>query len=107
MPNRSRSDQPLTPGRRRALVRSALGAMVYRVDATRVALIADDCDGLDVPATFARAALWGAACRRALDAGEPLPAALASPTADAAAAALENADELDDVAAPRRRSGAA
>lgn len=105
MANRSRSDRPLTPGRRRALVRSALGAMVYRLTAERIAAIAEDCDGLDVAATLERAALWSVACRRALDAGEPLPAVLAGDAAPALAAAL--AEPVEPDAARVRHSGAA
>lgn len=102
----SAADRPLTDAKRRAVVRSAVGPMAYRLNAAVIAMIAADAAALELDArgTFERAALWATACRRALDAGEPLPAALASPTADAAAAALANADELDDVAAADRRT---
>lgn len=87
----ARRDRPLTDAARRALVRSAVGPMVYRLDAAAVAMIAADCAGLDARAAFARAAAWGRACRVALDAGQPLPAALpldvAATLADAADAA--------------------
>lgn len=74
----TRADRPLTDSRRRALVRSALGPLVYRVTASTVAMIAADCADreLDARATLDRAARWAAVCRRALDAGEPLPASL-------------------------------
>ena len=69
------SDCPLTDARRRAIVRSALGATAYRVPAARVAMIADDAARLqlDARATSAHAARWGQACRQALDDGRPLP----------------------------------
>ena len=78
----TRADRPLTDARRRALVRSALGAMVYRLCAARVSLIAADCAALDLDerATFDRAARWAAACRRALDAGRRLPDVLPAPS---------------------------
>ncbi|MBK6768558.1 MAG: hypothetical protein IPG72_05925 [Ardenticatenales bacterium] len=68
----------MTAGKRRALVRSALGAMVYRLSAARVSMIADDCAALelDARATLDRAARWAAVCRAALDAGRRLPDAL-------------------------------
>lgn len=88
MRNRAPDDRPLTPGRRRALVRSAIGPMLYRLDAARIAAIAADCDGLDAAATLARAAAWGRACRVALDAGHPLPVALPCDASAALAAAL-------------------
>ena len=85
----SAADRPLTDAKRRALVRSGIGPMVYRLDAAAVAMIAADCAGLDLDAraTMSRAAAWASACRRALDAGEPLPDALEPVTAAAAAAA--------------------
>lgn len=75
------ADRPLTDAKRRALVRSALGAMVYRLSRARVSLIADDCAALELDAreTMARAARWAAVCRAALDAGRRLPDALDAP----------------------------
>lgn len=103
-----RSDRPLTDAKRRALVRSGIGSMAYRLSAERVAAIAADCARLDLDArgTVARAAVWGAACRRALDDGRPLPDALevdALASAAAAAPMLEHA--ADD--APDAATGAA
>lgn len=99
----ARSDRPLTAAKRRALVRSALGPMVYRLSAERVAAIADDCARLDLDArgTVARAALWGAACRRALDACQPMPAALEADalTLAAAQAATIAGDDADTLRA--------
>ena len=107
----SAAARPLTDAKRRALVRSAIGPMVYRLSAATIAAIADDCAGLelDAPATLQRAAAWGRACRQALDAGEPLPvtlegAELAALAAAAAAAAPVGVDGLD---AARGRKGAA
>lgn len=97
--------RPLTAAKRCALVRSALGSMVYRLDAAAVALIAADCAALELdgPATFARAMLWRDACRQALDACQPLPLALegGADAADvaAAAAALARPDVTPDAAA--------
>lgn len=82
------ADCPLTDARRRALVRSALGATAYRVPAARVVMIADDAARLrlDARATSAHAVRWGKACRQALDAGRPLPDVL--PLDDGAASAV-------------------
>lgn len=91
----ARDARPLTPSARRKIVASALGAMVYRLPSDRVAMIAADCADLDARATAARAAAWGSACRRALDAGRPLPAALegaGDPVADALAVAVPSGD---------------
>lgn len=103
---RAAADRPLTDAKRRALVRSAVGAMVYRLDAAAVAMIAADCAALelDARATMARAALWATACRRALDAGEPLPdslepGALDAVAAAARAAALASPDDVEPGAA--------
>ena len=76
------ADRPLTDARRRAVVRSALGAMIYRVSRARVDLIAADCAAheLDARATFERAAHWAAVCRAALDAGRQLPDVLPAPS---------------------------
>ena len=110
----SAAARPLTDAKRRTLVRSAIGPMVYRLSAATIAAIADDCAGLelDAPATLTRAAAWGRACRQALDAGEPLPVTLEGAELDAlaaaaAAAAPVDVARLDDIAAARRRSGAA
>lgn len=107
---RAPADRPLTDAKRRALVRSAVGPMVYRLSAATIAAIADDtaAHGLDVRATCERAAAWGAACRRALDAGEPLPASLeVLDDAAARAAAAAALAEPGEGAEPGAAAGAA
>ena len=76
------ADRPLTDARRRAVVRSAIGAMIYRLSRARIELIADDCAALDLDAraTFERATHWAAVCRAALDAGRQLPDVLPAPS---------------------------
>ena len=104
------ADRPLTDAKRRALVRSAVGAMVYRLDAAAVAMIAADCAALDLDAraTMARAALWATACRQALDAGRPLPDALEDvATAAARAAAVLASPNNGAALEPGAKAGAA
>ena len=94
----SAADRALTGAKRRAVVRSAVGPMAYRLNAAVIAMIAADAATLELDArgTFERAALWATACRRALDAGEPLPSSLpAGAAATAAAAALAAPDILE------------
>ena len=76
------ADRPLTDARRRAVVRSAIGAMIYRLSRARIELIAEDCAALDLDAraTFERAARWAAVCRASLDAGRQLPDVLPAPS---------------------------
>ena len=76
------ADRPLTDARRRAVVRSAIGAMVYRLSRARIEVFADSCAALnlDSRATFERAAHWAAVCRAALDAGRQLPDVLPAPS---------------------------
>lgn len=102
------ADRPLTDAKRRALARSGVGSMSYRLDAAALAMIADDCAALelDARATIARAALWATACRQALDAGRPLPNALEDVAAAAARAAAVLASP-DDGAACDLAAGAA
>lgn len=68
----------LTPGRRRAIVRSALGAMVHRLRPDVIAAIAAKADRrrCDAAETARLAIAWGGACRRALELGRPLPSDL-------------------------------
>jgi len=112
MPHARAADRPLTDAKRRALVRSGIGPMVYRLDAAAVAMIPADCAALDLDAraTMSRAAAWASACRRALDAGEPLPESREAPAAAVAAAAARRAAALaspDDGAELDMTAGAA
>lgn len=92
----------LTASKRRALVRSALGPLSYRVPSDAVATFAAACELDDAAGLYRAAASWAEACRAALDDGRELPTSAELARDDAARiAAAELARDraaLDDAA---------
>lgn len=85
----------LTAGKRRELVRSALGAMSYRVPASAVAAFAEASALDDAAGLYRAASAWAEACRAALDIGRALPTAAELARDDAARIAAADLDAAD------------